>query len=826
MSPPSLTTDKAARLLSKEGNAVPLLGVAVSGRVFGAHARVVLRQRYRNDEARPVEAIYTFPVPSDAALVGFAMEAAGRRVEAEVKEREAAFRAYDDAISAGHGAALLDQERRNVFTASVGNLLPGEETVIEVVYVQPLAADEGALRFVVPTLVAPRYIPGAPAGDRTGHGAVNPTDRVPDADRISPAIGAVDYGLTLDVLFDLGREITVESPSHALTVGATSDAGGHARRVTLKQAEVPLDRDVVLIASGAPGVAAGVIAERREGQDGTFALTVVPDLFDPAKRARPRDVVFVVDVSGSMEGESLREAKSALRLCLRHLSEGDRFQIISFSDSFYRFQPALVPFTQKTLELADRWVQALATIGGTEMLEPLLDAMEMLASSEERDRVAVLLTDGQVGNEAEIVAQVTAKAGRARIYTFGIGTSVSDVLLRDLARRTRGAVELIHPGERIDEKVTAQFARATAARIEGVTLRFTGVDVGELAPAEPADLVDGEPWALFGRYSDPGMGRVELRGTLRGEPFHLEVPVELPAAAEREGLTALWATARIRDLEEAVLHLVGRRVESTHERIVQLSIEHRVASKHASFVLVEKRSGDRRAHGQPEARPIPVNAPAGWAMFQRAEEEESRTFACMAMPAPTGAPPPAPMRARSLVYSPAPAASDEDDFAFSAPADDAGEAAFSSMDYLPDEDFRSAAGSRGPAAEAYAPEPDSFVMEGGAPEPVPADPIAALFARQLASGLWEGDDDTQTSRLLATARALTDCADNQITTAHPVYGAQVKKAVEAVCALAVARPPGSAGVAEALAAAAKVAAGKRLQAEVQSAIAQSSVGPR
>jgi Ca-activated chloride channel family protein len=793
MSPPSLAIDKAARLVSKEGHAVPLLGVAVTGRVFGAHARVVLRQRYRNDEARPVEAIYTFPVPSEAALVGFAMEAAGRRIEAEVKEREAAFRAYDDAVSAGHGAALLDEERRNVFTASVGNLLPGEETVVEVVYVEPLAADEGALRFVVPTLVAPRYIPGTPGGDRTGHGAAAPTDRVPDADRISPKIGAVDYGLTLDVVFDLGRAITVESASHAIV---TSDAGAQATRVTLKQAEVPLDRDVVLVASGAPGVAAGVVAERRAGNDGTFALTVVPDLFEPGRRAQPRDVVFIVDVSGSMEGDSLREAKSALRLCLRHLAEGDRFQIISFSDSFYLFQPQLVPFTQKTLELADAWVQRLATIGGTEMLEPLCAAMELLAASEGRDRVAVLLTDGQVGNEAEIVAKVCEKAKRTRIYTFGIGTSVSDLLLRDLARRTRGAAEFIHPGERIDEKVTAQFARATAARIEEITLRFAGVDVGELAPAEPADLVDGEPWVVFGRYAKPGMGRAELRGTLRGEPFFLEVPMELPAEAEREGLTALWATARVRDLEEAEAHLTGRRAEGNRERIVKLSIDHRIPSKYASFVLVEERSGDRRAHGQPEARPIPVSAPAGWAMVaqEEAEEDEPTRFAMCAMPAPTGAPPPPAMMAE---------------------ADDG--AVFASLADVDEGDFGPATGRVYAPAEAYVPE---------LPEPVIEDPIAALFARQLASGLWQDDDGPA----LATARALEMCAEQRIDTTHPVYGAQVKKAIEALCAWAADPQADAAGLTLALAAALQIAAGKRLQAEIRAAQSQvdlrAAPGPR
>lgn len=206
-----------AGLFSTDGNPIPLRGVAVSGEVIGGFAKVTVRQRYQNGERNPVEAIYTFPLPADATLVGFAMTCAGRRIDGVVKEREEAFKGYDDAVMDGHGAALLEQERPNVFTASVGNLLAGEETLVEVEYVQRVRADEGALRWMIPTLVAPRYIPGKPGGDRTADGWADPTDQVPDADRITPRIGEVEYGLALDLVFDLGRAVEVESPSHLLT---------------------------------------------------------------------------------------------------------------------------------------------------------------------------------------------------------------------------------------------------------------------------------------------------------------------------------------------------------------------------------------------------------------------------------------------------------------------------------------------------------------------------------------------------------------------------------------------------------------------------------
>ena len=498
-------------LYSRQGHAVPLKGVEVDGEVLGAHARVRVRQRYCNESKAAVEAVYTFPLPADATLTGFAMTCAGRRMEGVVKEREAAFQAYDDAVVAGHGAALLDQERPNVFTATVGNLLPGEETLVEVEYVQRVAADEGSLRWMIPTLVAPRYVPGSPAGDRTAHGESAPTDRVPDADRITPPrVAEVGYGLKLDLVFDLGRAVTVESPSHAIT---TLSEGAKVR-VRFAQGEVALDRDVVLTARGAGALPAGVVAHRVTGSDGYLALSVVPDLAGVGVAgASGVTVVFVVDVSGSMDGDSIREARAALRLCLRHLRAGDRFNVIAFSTTHASYQREPVPFTQATMAAADKWVDGLVANGGTELRDPLVLATTMAGNG----GVVMLLTDGQVGNEDEILQAVLKQRGesRARVYSFGIGTSVSEALLRDLARETGAAVEFIHPGERIDEKVVAQFSRAVAPRVTDVAVRFVGADVGEVAPARTPDLVDGEAWSLLARYTRGGGGTAEITGRWR-----------------------------------------------------------------------------------------------------------------------------------------------------------------------------------------------------------------------------------------------------------------------------------------------------------------------
>ena len=754
-----------AGLCTLQGTLVPLLGVEVRGEVLGGHARILVRQRYKNAESRPIEAVYVFPLPADAALTGFVLECGGNRFEGEVKEREKAFLAYDDAITAGHGAALLDQERPNVFTANVGNLLPGEETIVEVEYVQRVQADEGTLRWVVPTLVAPRYIPGTPAGDRTGHGVASPTNAVPDADRISPPMAAVGYRVSVDLLFQLGDRVVVESPSHAI-VTSKEPAGTRVRFAAGAEA---LDRDVVLLARSIDASPLCTVVTHRSGEgEGYAAITVVPDLFSATRRSSATDATFVIDVSGSMSGTSIVQAKAALRLCLRQLREGDRFNVIAFSSTYDTFAPQPVRFSQATLEAVDAWVLALDASGGTEMLEPL----RIAATS--GSTVVVLLTDGQVGNENEIVENVLERAAPngVRFYTFGIGTNVSEVLLRELARRSGGATELIHPGERIDDKVVAQFARATAPRVRGLSMKIQGVDLGELAPAELPAFSDGEPWVLFGRYAQPGRGTLELRGTVDDAPFFLAIPLELPARSDQPTVAKLWARERVRDLERAVLS--GRRADAMRERIVSLAVEHGIASSYTSFVVVEKRSGDRRTSGLPETRVVPVGAPAGWAMFQQAPDRDDRsmtrsgtisaagaTMVRKMMAAPTavrsprpapGAPPP-PRAAAMMPPMPSSPASGR-----SSPSQGAG---------------AKAKGEVGRLREQEADAAMDLGVDGG----------ASLLQRQLATGLWAGATGSTDDTVRATATALLALFDEGITTAHAVYGAQVKKAVEALLPL-------------------------------------------
>lgn len=866
-------------LVSREGEAIPLQGVSISGEIMSARAKIVIRQRYLHKGSKAIEAIYTFPIPSDAVVIAFSMECAGRRMESEVKEKQSAQKAYEEAISSGDGAALLVQTRPNVFTAFVGNILPGEETIIETVYLQRLSGTEGALRLLIPTLVAPRYTPASGA---------NPEElrSPPIADNTQKL-----YGLSINLIFDLGRDISIESPSHDIVM---SKLEGHKQRVTLERPEIPLDRDLVLLAfSDESEDAAGFLAHKMAGQPGTFALTIVPDFLPKLSKKPGKDVVFVVDVSGSMEGLAIEQAQSALKLCLRHLREGDCVQIIAFSSGYKTFEPQMAPFTQGTLEAADRWVNALVADGGTEMLKPMMVAVQLLKqSSKKRARIVVLMTDGQVSNEREIVSNVESNADGARVYTFGIGTSVSDFIVRELAKATGGASEFIFPGERIDTKVTAQFAKATALRLENPSIGFQGVEVFDLSPAELSPLTDGTPWTLFGRFSAAGHGRAQISGSLAGAPFSIAIPIELPENSSRPDLETLWAAGRIEDLEKQVAS--NREAAASRQKAIDLSMQYRIACQFTSMLVVERRSAGRKSGGDPESVVVPASPPAGWDMFDEGGQSDgysststragtispkgamlmkalsaagpSALRARMAPPLPAAAsapyspPPPAmammPMEAPSAPSSSAPPTlgaslgkavkgvfgkifgSDQaDSQAAPPPAPPARQAPPAPpVPRAPSAPLRKPAP---PASSTAAPADDQARTRKKAEAPhkeASAQALAPiltelstsineLMEQQLASGLWELSPESlhlrniEDARLLATARALYRCHEAGADTNDAMFGVPIRKAVEALCEAIAQRPAAQADerALKAAIAAALMMATRRLRAQVMAA---------
>ncbi|HYN01874.1 MAG TPA: VIT domain-containing protein, partial [Vicinamibacteria bacterium] len=582
----------------------PLVGVRVEAEIRDYGVRVVVIQRYRNDESQPIEAVYKFPLDEAAAVVGFDAVIDGRRVVGHVEEKEKAFAEYDEAMASGHGAYLLDQEQADVFTVSVGNVPPGKEVVLRITTVSELALEGDAIRFTLPTTISPRY---APAEDRRGMG-------IPEAERVTPPYAlAVPYGLSLEVDVQTSAAIrTVESPSHTVRV---SIEDRHAV-VDLSSRETAMDRDFVLLVTLLEENQPRVLAER--GPDGkTYALVSFRPKLDVGFAAS--EILFLVDRSGSMEGPSIAEARNALQLALRTLRPGCFFNIVGFGSSHSPLFPESQPYNDKSLAAASAYVQAMeADMGGTE-IHPALEFVLAGKTQEGRPRQLFVLTDGEVSNTDAVIDLVRRHGGDTRVFTFGIGAAPSHHLVKGLARAGGGEAEFIAPGERIEKKVLRQLNRALLAALTDVRVDWGGLEVEQAPHVVPPVFADGRV-LVFGRLD--GLRAATVRLVAKSSLGEVSFPLAIEPSAAREGtlVSTLWARRAIRDLEEGCSRLHSgrgsrqRRAAGLEDRvkaeIVRLGVAYGLASRHTSFVAVEER--ETPVEGEVALRKVPVAISSGW----------------------------------------------------------------------------------------------------------------------------------------------------------------------------------------------------------------------
>ncbi len=592
--------------LIAHGGQVPLTGVEVHADVAGRSARVRVLQDFTNAEDHPVEALYRFPLPEGASLCGFLARVDGRIIESEVDERDKAFERYDDAMMRGHGAYLLDQERPNIFTLSVGNLNPGKSAQIEIVYVTLLDCSGGDVRFYLPTTISPRYLP-AQTPDRDG---------IPENDRIHPTYAPqVPYGLRITVdIHEKGGVSSVSSPSHPVRC----DIGDEAIRVEFSAGSVAMDRDFVLTITGKDGVATRGFVWRR-GEDTFVQVDFSPrgEELGTAWAVRPEDldIVFVLDCSGSMQGSSIAQAKKALELFLKGLENGTTFNIYTFGSTFKKMAPSGLRYSEATLAKAMTHLEGIdANMGGTEVMAPLADIYADPVCRARKPRI-VLITDGEVGNEQDVMELVRANAAWATVFTVGIGYGPNEHFIKGMARAAGGASEMIAPGERIEPKVLGLFGKVMGERIDGLAL-LLGPDCQQ-APAD-AVAFTGETRSLFARVqgSQDVPAEVEVRGTLDGRERRWSIPLRTVTEGG-DLIPLLWAREAIRDLEEGARSLLGsrqaeRKERARKERIVALSKEFGIVSSQTSFLAVERRAEDDRTTEAAVLRKVPVLLTKGW----------------------------------------------------------------------------------------------------------------------------------------------------------------------------------------------------------------------
>ena len=621
------TAEPTMGLYSRDDLALqcPLTAIRAEGNVTGTCVLLTLTQTYVNADDHPIEAVYIFPLLDEAAVTGLEIRVGERTIRGKVMGSEAAFEAYDEAVSRGDLGVLLEQRRPNIFEVSVGNVLPNEPVTIAITTVEELAWRDHAVQVRIPTVVGPRYIPGQPTGERDGFGRERPTDQVPDADHITPPVlgGDSPYRVHLELDIQMPGHIDrIHSATHDIVVDTRGD---DAARVELLEEALP-DRDIVIDCALKPGPIERVIVDQGDdSNEATLLWSFLPDL--PKPQDRPKEVVFVIDHSGSMMGRKMEQARTALRICLRSLSEGDRFNIIQFDDTHRAMHEAPVPLTQAALNEADKWIRRIEAEGGTEMLPPLSEAIGQLGA-EGHEPILVLLTDGEVGNDKEIVHFARSNQASTRLFTFGIDSAVNSWLLRELANNSGGAVEFISPDERVEEKVLRQFTQIETPVLRDVEMKWEGVKVRSSYPAPPFTVYWGQPLTVLAQIGSakPRAG-VVLRGQGDAAPFETRHEVDLSRNRVDPAIRLCWAKRHLKRLEAAVMTADGRRERSARKRLLEFALDLGLASSVTSFVAIEERQSAPNA--APETRVIPVMLPHAWEMTS-----DMDTLACVSAPGP------------------------------------------------------------------------------------------------------------------------------------------------------------------------------------------------
>lgn len=606
--------------MQTERGLLPLVEMRVDTRIAGLAYTVTLEQTFQSAISEPMEATYIFPLPDRAGVTRFRMEVDGRIVEGDIKERGEARREYDQAIRAGHRAAITEEERSGVFTMRVGNLMPGERAKVTLVMTGPVLFDDGEATFRFPLVVAPRYIPGRALGENVGDGTAMDTDQTPDASRISPPVLLPGFPnpvrLAIEVSVD-GAGLPITDLRTSLFSTVEDGAHGGMRRLRIQPGE-RLNRDFVLrFKIGAPAVKSALyLVPDADQQGGTFLLTVVPPVNVAADR--PRDVIFVLDRSGSMEGWKMVAARRAVARMVDTLRSKDNFAVYAFDDSIEtpHGNTELVPATDRNRFRAVEMLAKLESRGGTEMLLPLSTAANTLAGGyADRDRVIVLATDGQVGNEDHILRQLSLGLKNVRVFTLGIDRAVNEGFLKRLAALGGGLSELVESEDRLDEVMDKIHRRIGTPLVSEVGLAANGLDVvqGSIAPSRVPDLFAGAPVIAGGRYRGSANGRITVTGRdALGRPYSEEVAgVTLPDPS----ISTIWARAHVRDLEDRFV--IGRGDKRALEKeIIETSVRFKVLSRFTAFIAVDRAEVvNAGGHNRPVMQP--VEAPEGWDMLAK-----------------------------------------------------------------------------------------------------------------------------------------------------------------------------------------------------------------
>ncbi|HBE16439.1 MAG TPA: trypsin [Cyanobacteria bacterium UBA11149] len=582
----------------------PLKHTEVEAKIAGNLSRVEVTQRYENPFTVALEAVYVFPLPYEAAVDDMEITIGDRKIKGNIKKREEAQAIYETAKRQGRTAGLLEQERDNIFTQSLANILPGEQIDVTIRYTDSLKFEGGDYEFVFPMVVGPRFIPGIPI-DGSGD-----TDIVPDASRITSPIvrpdtrSGHDIGVTVEI--DAGLPVSnVRSTSHQLRI----EHEGQIVRVRLGNEDTIPNKDLILRYRVAGDRTDATILTQADDRGGHFALYLIPALTYRSDEIVPKDVVFLMDTSGSQQGDPLQKSQELMRRFINGLNPNDTFTIIDFSDITTQLSPKPLPNTPENRAKAIKYINKLQANGGTYLLNGIRAVLNFPAAGEGRLRSIVLLTDGYIGNENEILAEVKEhlKSGN-RLYSFGVGSSTNRFLLNRIAQIGRGISRIVHHDEPTEEIANQFFRQINNPVLTNIQINWNGTGENPVIyPSVVPDLFAEQPLVLFGKKLDRIAGNLQITGIAAGG-YRYEKTFNLNfAKTGNYAIAQLWGRARIKDLMNQIFRYETKGIV---EAVTETALTYQLLSQYTAFVAV---SDEVRVdpEGNSISMAVPVEMPEG-----------------------------------------------------------------------------------------------------------------------------------------------------------------------------------------------------------------------
>jgi Ca-activated chloride channel family protein len=572
-----------------------LKGTEARAWITGPVAHVEVTQIWHNPNQVPVDGLYIFPLPENAAVNDMSLKLGDRVIHSDMKRREEARRIYEQARDEGRVAGLLDQERSNIFAQQVANIMPGMKIEVVLAFDHEIKCEDSQCEYVFPTVVGPRFIP-AGQGDP---GKIDP-----------PVVSEGSHtGQSLEIYVNLNAGVSIrdiQSATHRIRVDRLDDTQAD---VNLSEGRGSLlNRDFKLSwGVGGDRPEMGIMAWRdpmEEREPGVFTIILQPPTQVSDEEAVPRELVFVLDCSGSMAGVPLEASKNVVRKAIRTVRPQDTFQIIRFSENASGLGPHPLKPTPENIRKALAYVESLRGSGGTHMMAGIKAALDRPADPD-RLRIVAFLTDGYIGNEDQVFLGVRQMLGNARIFSFGIGSSVNRHLLEGLAEEGRGASAFMGPREKPGQMVDRFIKRIDTPVLTDIRLSFDNLEVEDLEPARIPDLFAGQSLLIHGRYRNPGTGLITLEARRAGEPVTMrKVAIFLEREDDNAALGRLWARARIHRLERSMR---GGQLPKIQEAITRLGLRHRLMTQWTSLVAVDSFISNTTGHA--ESINVPVEMP-------------------------------------------------------------------------------------------------------------------------------------------------------------------------------------------------------------------------